>query len=291
MNNNRKSKRVRAGGILVALFVLFIGGFSLLFDASPFTGLYSLIRFWPVLLVGLGVWLIFKNMSQEKIGVVVLGAILIMAMYSAFSQLQVLPETADEKAVPPGISRIDASMDFVAGTFRIGSTESLYTYRGYERIDSHVRTEGETARLDFAIREEAFVPFRTSQGQYEILLNQNLPISLIVDTGISSCSFDFTDLEIREFVLDGGLSSIEIIFGETNTKAILDMGLSSITIYVPESVGVGIDSEGLISFSVPAGWIKTDEGYKSPNYETATYKITITCDMGLSSVTVLYKVS
>ncbi len=289
MNNDKKSKRVETGGILFALFLLFLGAFALLFDVSLFAGLFRLFAFWPLLLVGLGIWLIFKNVNQEKVGVIVLAVILVAAMYSAFSQVQPLLEMQDEKAVPPGATQMDVSMDLLFGTFNIGSTpDSLYTCTGLEALEARMHTRGDTANLDFSLREEAFTPFRWPSNEYRILLNQHLPMSLIIDAGVSSCSVDLSNLEVEEVVLDGGISSVEIIFGERDTTAVITMGISSIEIFVPKSVGVRIFSEGLLSLSVPPDWVKVEGGYKSPNYDTASYTLEITCDVGIGSVTIAY---
>ncbi|KYK36286.1 MAG: hypothetical protein AYK19_08985 [Theionarchaea archaeon DG-70-1] len=289
MDNNKKRKKIETGGILFALFVLLLGAFALLFNVSIFTGLFRLLSFWPLLVVGLGVYLIFKNMDHERIGVVVLAVLLVAAMYTAFSQVQRLPESLDEKAVPPGITEMDVSLDLLFGTFSVDSTsDALYIYKGYQPMKFSMDTIGDTAKLSFSLEEEAFIPFRWSSNEYEILLNQYLPISMIVDTALSSCSFDFSNLNVEEFILDGGVSSAEIVFGETNTTAVFSMGVSSVTIYVPESVGVRIVSDGLMSLSVPPDWLKTDNVYESPNYDTAVYKINITLDIGMGSVTIAY---
>ncbi len=290
MDNEKKSKKVETGGILFALFVVFLGVFSLLFDVPLLAGLFRLVSFWPLLIVGIGVWVIFKNVNKERLGVIVLAVILIAAMYSAFSTIPLQLESLDEKSVPSGVTDIDVSIDLLFGTFSIGSTESLYLVKGQQPMKISTHTAGATAHLDFSLQEEAFVPFGWSSNQYEILLNQHLPLSINAATGVSSCHLDFSQLNVEEFSLDGGVSSIEIIFGEseTNTTADISMGVSSVTIYVPKSVGVKITADGFLSLSVPPDWIKVGNGYKSPLYDTATYTIDITCDMGLGSLTIVY---
>jgi len=290
MENNKKTKGTETGGILFALFLLLLGAFALLFDVSPFTGLLRLLGLWPVLFIGIGIWLVFKNLNQEKVGVVVLAAILLVAMYSVFSQSGQQLESFDEKDVPSGVTKLNVSMDLLFGSFTIGSTSDLlYASRGvYYAVDSRMSTVRDTAHVNFSARAEAVIPFRTSPNEYEILLNQRLPVTIVADSAMSSCSFDLSDLKVEEFILDGGVSSIEITFGEANTTAVISMGVSSVKIYVPESVGVKIISEGLLSLSVPPGWIKTENGYESPNYDTATYKVSITCDIGMGTVNVAY---
>lgn len=290
MDNEKKSKKVETGGILFALFVVFLGVFSLLFDVPLLAGLFRLVSFWPLLIVGLGVMLIFKNVNKEYIGTAVLAVILIGAMYSAFSTVPQQLESLDEKSVPPGVTDMDVSIDLLFGTFSIGSTESLYLVKGQQPMKTSMHTAGATAHLDFSLQEEAFVPFRWSSNQYDILLNQHLPLSIDAATGTSSCYLDFSQLKVEKFSLAGGVSSVEIVFGEgeTNTTVDISMGVSSVTIYVPKSVGVTITAEGFLSLSVPPDWIKVGDGYKSPNYDTATYTIDITCTMGLGSITIVY---
>lgn len=288
MEDNKKPEKIETGGILFALFLLFLGLFAVLFDVPIFTGLYRLLSLWPLFLVGAGVWLIFKTLDKERISVVVLAIILVGAMYSVFSQIEPLLETREEEAVPPGVTSIDVSMDFVAGSFSIGSTpEKLFTTRGHHILEPHLHTVGSTAYLDFSLKAD-ITPFKEISGEYEILLNQTLPVTISGGIGASSCTFDLSDLKIEELNLDGGLCSLEITFGETNTEVAISMGLSSVNIFVPQSVGVRIISDGLVSLSVPPGWIKTDEGYKSPNYDAAMYKIDISATVGLGSIAISY---
>lgn len=289
MDNEKKSKKVETGGILFALFIVFLGVFSLLFDVSLLTGLFRLVTFWPLLIVGLGVWLIFKNVEKELIGTVVLAVILIAALYSAFSTVPLQLESLDEKSVPPGVSDMDVSIDLLFGTFSIGSTESLYQIKGDQTMNVSQHTAGGTAHVNVSLQKEAFVPFSWSSNMYEILLNQHLPLSIDAAVGASSCHLDLSNLKVEEFSLAGGVSSVEIFFGEaTNTTADISMGVSSVTMYVPESVGIKITADGLLSLSVPPDWIKMDDGYKSPNYDTAAYTIGIACTMGLGTLTIMY---
>ncbi len=274
---------------MLALFILLLGFFALLFDVPIFTGLFRLVGLWPLLLIGLGLWVIFKTVNQEKVGTVLLALILVGAMYSVFSRPALHLESLEEKTVLPGITSVDVSMDLALGAYYIGSTpESLFTAKGYPIMEPHLYTDGATAHLDFSLREEAFIPPGDLGNEYHILLNQHLPLTISGGIGVASCSLDLSTLNVKELYLDGGLCSLEITCGETDTRVALSMGLSSVRIYVPQSVGVRIDSEGLVSLQVPSGWIKTENGYKSPNYDTAQHRIDITSDMGIGSIIISY---
>lgn len=292
MEPERKVKKLETGSILFALFILLLGVCALIFKVSILTGIFNLLRLWPLLFVGIGVWLIFKTVNLEKVGVVVLALMLAGAMYMAFAQQRVEMQLAssEEEAVGDATS-LNVSADLVFGTFNVGSTpEKLFISRGYNYpLQVHITRRGGTAYLDFSLRGERITPWSGQQNIYDILLNQALPLSLTADAGLSTCVLDLSRLNVKEFTLNGGLSSADITFGETNTKAVLGLGLSSVKIHVPQSVGVKIvSSSGLATLSVPPGWVRTGDGYKSPNYDTASYKVEITCTMGMSTVEVSY---
>lgn len=113
-------------------------------------------------------------------------------------------------------------------------------------------------------------------------------MTITASAAFSTCFFDLSNLKVQEFELTGGFSSNEITFGEVNTKVVLGMGLSTVKIRVPETVGVRVTGPGFASLLVPPDWIKTSDGYKSPNYDSASYRIEIECSMGLSTVEISY---
>lgn len=290
MEPDKKSRKLRVGGILFALFILFLGVFSLITGTSLVVGLLRLATLWPLLVVGLGVWLVFKGLDQEKVGAVVLAVILVAALYMTFYRVQPPLESFEEREIPSGVSNLDVSLVWWAGKFSVGSTsEYLYTIKGSKYpMESDLDTTGKTAYLDIFMEEKTVIPFTQSGNEYFLFLSDTLPVTIEADMGAVSCSFDLSTLKIEELSIDGGLSSLEITFGETNTKAVINMGLSSVTIYVPQSVGVKIISEGLVSLSVPSDWVKIDGSYLSPNYDTALYKIEITSTIGIGSIEISY---
>jgi hypothetical protein len=276
------------GGILFAVFILLLGVFTLATETSFLTALVRLIRFWPLLVVGFGVWLIFKNFEQEKISVIILAALLVGAMYIAFFQPVQPPEYSDETGIPAGVTKMNVSTALVGGTFRIGSTsENLYTSEGSYPLETHVSTVGTTVDLDFSLEEEFYTPFKEGGNEHEILLYDAFPTSIKGEAVFSSCTYDLSDT-VEKLSLEGVFSSFKITFGEASTKVTFDSVFTSTTLYVPQSVGVRIISDGIASFSVPSDWIKIDDGYQSPTYDTALYRIDITCDIVMGSVKIAY---
>ncbi|MBU7014410.1 MAG: hypothetical protein HXS52_12545 [Theionarchaea archaeon] len=288
MEPEKKKRIIDTGGILFALFILLLGVFSMLLDVSPFAGIFYLLKFWPVLLIGLGIWLVFKHAQHEGIGAVVLAVLLVVAVYSAFSQVEVQSFHSEEKELSSGLTDLEASLDLLFGVFSVdAASDNLYILKGYESMDSSFYTAGSTGYLDLSLTAESFIPLAGSH-EAEILLTDTLPLVVHADAAFSTVKFDASRLNIQELVITGGLSSFELVLGETNTDISLSMGMSSVTIYVPQTVGVRIVSTGLTSLSVPTGWIKIDDGYMSPNYDTALYRIEVDSSTGLGTIVVKY---
>jgi hypothetical protein len=290
MENEKKRKRIETGGILVAIFFVLVGGLSILYEVSPLTGLVNLFDLWPLFLVGLGIWIILKSLNQERISVVILAVILIVAVYSAFPKAQPFHEYTDEQGIPPGVTNMDVFMNFVLGNVTVGATsDALFDIEGYQSPTTiRVSVEGNTAYVNLSL-EKSFQPIEQSHNEYLILLNDRLPLAFTGKMALSTCTIDLSELNVETFTLDSGLGTFDIIFGETNTDATVDVGLCTGNIFVPQSVGVKlVYSKGVASLSVPSDWIHSGNEYKSPNYDTATYKINLVIDFGMGMITVSY---
>ncbi|MBU7042879.1 MAG: hypothetical protein HXS47_04740 [Theionarchaea archaeon] len=290
MEDQKNRKRVETGGILFALFIIMLGGFSLFYDVSPLTALLNLFDLWPLFLIGLGIWIILKNVNQERISVVILSVILIVAVYSAFPKEQPLYEYADSREIPSGVTEMDVVLNLMFGDYTVGATsQALYQIEGFQSpANVGVQTVGSTAHINLSL-EKSFQIAERSHNEYMILLNNRLPMTLTGEMALSTCTLDLSDLNLERFVLDSGLGTFKITFGETNTDAVLDMGLCTGTIYIPKSVGVKlVYSKGVASLSVPSDWVKSGNEYTSPNYNTATYRINISMDLGIGTITFSY---
>jgi hypothetical protein len=290
MENQKKRKRVETGGILFAIFVIMLGGLSLYFDVSPLTALFNLIDLWPLFLVGLGIWIILKNLNRERISVVILAIILIVAVYSAFPKTQPTFEYSDSREVPSGVTNMDVFVNLLLGDYEVGATsDTLYKIEGFQYpANIRVSTEESTAFINLSL-EKSFQVTERSHTEYMILLNDRLPLTFTGEMALSTCTLDFSELNIETFLLDSGLGTFNITFGDTNTDVALDLGLCTGTIHVPPSVGVKlVYSKGLASLSVPSDWIKSGNEYKSPNYDTATHRINIAMDVGIGMITMSY---
>ncbi len=138
----------------------------------------------------------------------------------------------------------------------------------------------------------SFVPFiGPESGVWIFRLNEEIPLNLKVETGASQVMLDLSDLQVVYFKLDGGASSVTLIPPARVPGALMDIdaGVSHLDIRVPEGVAARIrlkETIGAFSVDLQRFPLLEDRIYQSVDYDQATYRVEITLEAGLSSVTV-----
>lgn len=157
-------------------------------------------------------------------------------------------------------------------------------------MSKHSHMDGD--RLD--VRVEAgpsFVPFLgPSQGVWRFQLTQEIPSTLVVESGASSLDIDLVDVPATRVELKTGASSSNVTV-PAHGVSLLDVegGVASLNIRVPGTAAARIRvEEGVNSVSVDTSrFPRLDAGiYQSSNYDTAPDRADINIEAGLGSVTV-----
>lgn len=145
------------------------------------------------------------------------------------------------------------------------------------------------------VRVEAgpsFVPFiGPSQGVWRFQLTQDIPSTLVVETGASSVNMDLKDLPVRRVELKTGASSSNIVMPEKGVSLLdVEAGAASVRVVVPASTAARIRVEE----SVSSIHVDTDRFprlgsgiYQSSSYDLAADRVDINIEGGLGSVTVI----
>ncbi|HEX7088832.1 MAG TPA: hypothetical protein VF192_01780 [Longimicrobiales bacterium] len=87
--------------------------------------------------------------------------------------------------------------------------------------------------------------------------------------------------------VDGGLGDVVLDFSgewQRDMTADIDMGLGALTLRVPEGVGLHVMKDGLLAAFDSQGLIKRGKGYYSPDWDTASRRLTIRVDAALGSI-------
>ena len=227
--------------------------------------------FWPLALMIVGGWIILNVYwrpahSEEETFLVPLGA----AKSARFR----FSHGAGQLAITGGAP---------IGQALVGSSAV-----GMNRED---RLDGD--RLDVKVEAgPSFVPFiGPSQGVWRFQLTQEIPVTLVVESGASSLDLDLRDVRATHVELKTGASSSNVTMPARGVSLLdIEAGAASVNIHVPESTAARIRVRNEVTaINVDTTrFPRLDSGiYQSSGYDTAADRAEIHVESGLGSVSVM----
>ena len=226
--------------------------------------------FWPVALILVGGWIILSvywrpERSAEETFSVPLGA----AKSLKFK-------------LSHGAGQIQISGGAPMGQALVGSSAA--------GMNQQSRLNGD--RLEVKVEAgPSFVPFiGPSEGIWRYQLTQEVPLTLIVESGASSLDIDLKDVLATHIELKTGASSTNLTMPARGASLLdVEAGVASVNIRVPEATAARVRvKEGVTAVNVDTTrFPRLDSGmYQSPNFDTAVDRAEINIESGLGSVSV-----
>lgn len=203
--------------------------------------------FWPIFLMGFGVWVLLSVFIRRNI------------------------ETAPASIDLQGARVANLRFNHGAGELRLhggaGTTELLHgTFTG--GLDHKSSLEGDTLNVDLRPANDSFVfPDFLSRAQldWDVSLNSSVPTSLDMNLGANKSEIDLKDLAITDIKLKTGASDTVLTLpAHGRLKLDCEIGAASLTVIVPE--GVSIRAKGAIG----AGDFHVDKS-RFPNNESSDF--------------------
>ncbi|GAI89851.1 unnamed protein product, partial [marine sediment metagenome] len=217
------------------------------FQILPWSVWYELLRLWPAILIAIGVDLIFRKSSLSFLQI--LSPLVIIAAIGGavyLSQADRAYEITDralrfEQPLSPKLKQADIEISFGAGILRLegGSAylfEGDFTTPSWLRPKMRYRVVGEKGFLELTEEGERG-RFQFSQlgkeYSWNLRLNNEIPLTLKIETGASSNYLDISSLEATYLELKAGVSKNEIKFGSLSSiQAKIEAGVSRIKLFI-----------------------------------------------------------
>lgn len=226
--------------------------------------------FWPLALILVGSWIILNvywrpAASEEETFLMPLGA----AKSARFKFAH-------------GAGQLEISGGASAGQALVGSVAAGMNKESWMDGD----------RLEVKVDAGAsFVPFvGPSQGVWRFHLTQEVPVSVIVESGASSLNLDLRDVLATRVELKTGASSSNVTMPAHGASYLkVEAGAASVNIRIPEMTAARIRVEqGVGSVDVDTSrFPRLDSGfYQSADYDGATDRAEIHVGSGMGSVSV-----
>lgn len=273
------------------------------FDILPGNFWQTIWRLWPLILVLIGVEIIIGQMRMPW-GLSFLLALVVIAG-TVGGVVYFASQTSEETAVSAGdMRRIErdlqgatsatVQLSFGAGTLHLGSVSGGQVMVGdfaqaRAHVDYSVSNGRATLRVD--IPDDQMVPFFTTGrgNEWRVQLNNGIPIDLRVEAGASTNDLDLTDLKLSQLQVKAGVSANTIRLARTGKyEARISGGISTTTVEVPEGLAARIKVEGgLSTVNInESRFPRSGDLYESTNYDSASDKVDLVIESGLSTITV-----
>jgi hypothetical protein len=265
----------------------------------------ALLRFWPVLLIAVGLDILVGR--RFPVGSVLLGLALIAFLVLALSGgLSGLPATSAALQVDrtetisqtlDGAERAAVRLGFGAGEFALAALPAgsdrliegtVDLSRGEELTQSYESRNGIPtfvleSRGSWSLGPDAF---GDSDKMWELAVNRDVPLDLELDAGAGKSVLDLTNLTLRRFDLNGGVGQVTVKLPASGRYEMqLDGGVGQIIVMAPQGLAVRVQVDGgLGGVSTQGDFRRQGDAYVIGDPETATNRALIEVDGGVGQV-------
>lgn len=270
----------------------------------PFTFWELAVRFWPIILILIGLEIIFGRRS-------LLGALVILVLWVglvagviwvAYAQgggiLPSAAATTEELSQPLGdikSATVDLNVGFSNTTLTSLSIDAgdlmkgTFSHGQGTRMVKTYNVAGSDGRL--SLREEGsnFILGGVTVSRWDLALNPSLPVVLRVDGGVGRTNLDLGALKITSLQIETGIGTMNVTTpGSGSVTMRLNGGIGSATVNIPQGVA------GRLRVSSGLGSIRVDENrfpkfgdiYQSGDFASAANKIDMEIDGGIGSISI-----
>ncbi len=305
-NKNRSAYII--GLILIGIGLLF---FLNTMGIATFQVWYFLFKFWPVILILIGLNIILKKTAlwwivPILIFVIFIGAIVMPdsmlrrldspRLYFNFGDREYSGSYQEDREFDSSIEKLDVEFRYGANRLNVGKVSDddfLYDinldYRGespkiyYNRADSRAELEIEQAKK---------VNIGTDGSEtWNVNLTDRIPIDMQVKSGAGDLWMDLKELKVANLDIDTGLGQLRIRYPDYDNETEISAGAGNIKLIVPAQTALRLETSTVINNNnfEESGLIQLYEDvYQSKNYGEADNRIKIKISTPASNINIEY---
>lgn len=255
----------------------------------------TLWRFWPAILVIVGVNILLGRVNPWLAASVVL-AVLVASIGIALWFYPMGSEVTTTSFSEPlaGITSAEVDVDFGAGRLTISSlpedsTDFIEVRAEDGSIAKQFRRYAGQGTLELSM-ERKWWHWGDVTATWEIWLSTSLALELKVRSGASDVDLDLEDLRVVELSLEVGANRTNVVMpAEAGfTTAFIKAGAARVTVAIPDGTAARIrTSVALASVNVDEErFPKSGDHYISPDFDTAVNRIDLSIEGGVADVSI-----
>ena len=302
---------MKTSHIFWGIFFIAIGGLVLLgnLTALNFTW-HSAWKFWPMVLVLIGVSILVKNQIGKSIVAGLAALVLALTLYASISATTNLIDDDFEINFGDEVVNYDtsyfsqdysdsiktASLQFSAGAgdFKmITPTDKLIDFRT-EGVNNNYRLNrndsGSHSDITFKMKNTHFKFGKNNyKNSVDMSLNTKPEWDLNFDIGAASIDLDLTPYIVNKLDVEMGAAALNVKLGDLAdlSRIKIAAGASDIDILIPHNVGCEINSEAALTSRNYEGFVKIKKNlYRTEGFDSSQKRIYLEIDCGVSSIDV-----
>ncbi|RLC72371.1 MAG: hypothetical protein DRI26_03130 [Chloroflexi bacterium] len=288
---SRKSHHASIWGVVL----LFVGIVLLLqnFDVLPWSLWGTLWRFWPVLLIVIGLDILagrYNPWLASALVLAVLGACLGLAIWQHGPSPG--PGSAvSEYSQPLGdLERAEVRIDFAAGSLKLaslspGSPNLVEASCREGRIRAEFERQGKVGQLRLTNEKEERPPWKGIGAELEVNLSPDISLALQIKSAATNLNLDLGQLKATklELNIDAGNCKLRMP-SQGSVQVLVEANAANVEITIPEEMAARIGADvNLAALEIDESrFLKRDDHYISPNFESSENQIylRINCNAG-----------
>lgn len=196
-----------------------------------------------------------------------------------------------------GATSVNIQIDFPAGELDVKSgtsnlMDASFRYNISDRQPQVQYSEnGAQGELQVSQPGNAPVPVGSEViNEWEIQLNENVPMDLSISTGAGNSQLDLGGLDMTSLKVETGAGTTTVNLGgnwQHDVNVSITGGVGQLKVNLPAEMGVRVEMDTALVTVTANGLIVAGNGYVNQAYDTAPHTLTLNLQAGVGSVTLV----
>jgi hypothetical protein len=301
-NNTVETRHHHSNGAPIwGIFFLLLGIVLLLqtLNVLPWGLWGTLWRFWPAIIIVIGLALILRHTSiwlVSLLTLVILGGSIGIAVWQYNTSGAFSNSTTETVSRPVGnLQHADVNIDFAAGRLTAGSlsgtSANLYEAKvvaknNISSIDDNLNQNNSDGQITINSINQQYWP---SGITWNLDFTDKIPLTFDINASGSSTNLDFTGIKVSGFNLElnAGSSNVKLPLPKGIVQGSITANAASMEITLPAGAAARIQATtSVATFDIDKRFTKQGNIYVTSNYDNATdrYDLSINTSVGMVEV-------
>lgn len=235
-------------------------------------------------------------MNKSLLAVLIAGLVVTLCIlgykwfFANSTEKEVTIEKDDAKSLAVNISFDAGNLDIHGGS--TNWLDASFEYKNKKSLPKVKYDEkGDKGVLTVKVESKVFAVNRSNQNNHwDIQLNNDIPINLDVDMGVSKATLNLKEIQLNKLTIDGGVSDSTIDLGgerQNSLQGNIDIGVGKMTLLLPKETGIKLSiDKGLGKLDMKDFITQGNNVYINEAYENSETSIELDIDIGVGSLKV-----